>query len=97
MCDIPSNLLKICLDTIRQSFADLFLIKDDKYIEIEARLGIILDKKSGTRIDLGTSHPVVLSSSKSEFYFQSGVSQPFFHKIHNMLSEISLRSCFVTD
>lgn len=88
MKDVPSDLLRECVDTIKKSFADLLRTNDDRSLEIEARLGIILDRRTNTRIDLGATHPIIFSSQKPEFYFQSGVSQSFFESVTQSLSSL---------
>lgn len=80
------ELTKESLSSIKSSFAKLLEVNNDKCLEIEARLGVILDRKTGTRIDLGAAHPVIFMSQKSEFYFQSGVTSPFFQKVNQNLS-----------
>ena len=85
---VPAQLLHDNYCTIRRSFAELLKVKDDRLLEIEARLGTILDRKTGARIDLGAVHPVIMASEKSEFYFQSGVSQPFFESVCDILSDL---------
>lgn len=88
MNSVPLELIKESLSSIKNSFSKHLVVNNDKCLEIEARLGIILDRKSGTRIDLGAAHPVIFMSQKSEFYFQSGVTNSFFEKVATKLSDL---------
>lgn len=88
MNSVPLHLLEESMNTIRSSFSELLKVKSDKCLEIEARLGMLVDRKSGARIDLGAAHPVIFTSQKSEFYFQSGVSSSFFQNIYKGLSNL---------
>eukprot|EP00866_Antonospora_locustae_P000329 jgi/Antlo1/329/1655 len=86
MDDVPQDLLKKSSCTIKTAFADLLNVRGDRYLEVEARLGIILDRRSGSRVSMGAAHPVILSSQKPDFYFQSGVSTSFFQNAHRILA-----------
>lgn len=86
MDDIPRDLLRESPRTVEAAFAELLSMKGDRCLEVEARLGTILDRRTGSRVSLGAAHPVILSSQKPDFHFQSGVSPPFFQNTHRTLA-----------
>lgn len=86
MNSVPQDLLRESLCTIKTAFAELLNVRGDRCLEVEARLGIILDRRSGSRVSMGAAHPVILSSQKPDFYFQSGVSASFFQNAHRLFA-----------
>lgn len=60
------------------------LRKKEENIEIEARLGLILDKTTGSRIDIDAKHPIIFSTKNTPFTFTSGVKESHFNKLKKL-------------
>lgn len=86
MNGVPQDLLRESSRTIKTAFSELLNVRGDRCLEVEARLGTIVDRRSGSRVSIGAAHPIILSSQKPDFYFQSGVSASFFQNAHRILA-----------
>ncbi|RVD93290.1 mRNA capping enzyme subunit beta [Tubulinosema ratisbonensis] len=77
------------------------LRKKEDTIEIEARLGLILDKTTGSRIDINAKHPIIFSTKNTPFTFCSGVKEGHFNKLiksfENFPKETSEETVVITN
>lgn len=69
-------------------FESLMKINSDKLLEIEARVGTIVDRRTGLRLDLGANHPVIFTSNNSDINFISGVSSEFSQNLAKKFKSI---------
>lgn len=69
---------------------EFIALKEYKNIEIEARLGRIMNKICKRRIDFRTEHPIIFEQLANEFCFESGVDEKDYLKIKNLISGESL-------
>ena len=93
MTNLPNCLLKEQQNGIYDAFNAIFDRKFDKLIEIEARLGNIIDRQTGFRINLGVKHPIVFSTPNIEFMFTSGVSDSAF--LQTFINFLVIISCII--
>lgn len=81
MPGIPRDLLKPIVKTLISCTKEELSVKERENIEIEARLGKIVDINSNERISLSTPHPVLIKSLDGNYRFRSGVSEEAYDRI----------------
>ncbi|TBU07368.1 beta chain of mRNA capping enzyme [Hamiltosporidium magnivora] len=85
---LPSEFLNKNDDTFSKFYNEFMSIKDTENLEIEGRIGTIIDKFTNNRIKLNCPHPIILKSN-SNYRFQSGVTQSYFEDKICKLEELN--------
>lgn len=88
---LPESLFQAKHKTFKSIVLDFITLKDNKNIEIEARIGKITNKITKKRIDFRIEHPIIFESLPNEFCFESGVEEKDQMRIkRHLVGEIPL-------
>lgn len=71
---LPDELFQTKHKTFKAQVLEFITLKDYKCVEIEARVGRIMNKITKKRIEFHINHPIIFNSCPSEFFFESGVN-----------------------